>query len=291
MASPPKEQKTAILQDAPPEVAQARSQQPPPSSAATMMLDAQQHAVPGGTPQRQMVVPTMMRDRPSGQLAPVPKPQRESTIGRWIAGPIISLIVAAGTAALAHVIMPPKGKNVPVPGKPQGHVRLQTDPPGATVTVNGVNWSHFTPTVIDGDINSTVHIGFKLDGYQPNDTNILVLEGEHTVTVKLEAAPKQAPPPPTDTTTSKEHEHHHHGSTAKPGKEETGEGMITIRVRPWAIVYVDGSRLRQTPVTDFKLKAGKHTIELVNEGKNRREKIPLQVKAGDSTNIERDWDK
>ena len=42
-------------------------------------------------------------------------------------------------------------------------------------------------------------------------------------------------------------------------------------------MLVDGTRLRQTPVRDFELPAGKHTIELVNEGKNRREKVQVTI--------------
>jgi hypothetical protein len=307
MASPPKDQKTAILQDVPPEVASAQRTQSgpssrapagappaaPSSSAATMMMDAAQHPAPGVQPQRQVVVPTMMRDRPSGALPPVRKPKKDSTWGRWLAGPLIAAGVAAGTAAIANVVAPIHAKTEKGGGgavKPQGHLRLQTDPPGASVTVNGVNWTHFTPTMIDGDIGATLHVQFKLDGYASKEADVYVTEGEHPFSVKLEAQAK--PPAPVEPATPvKEHHHHSSSSTAKAPKEEGGEGSITIHVRPWAIVYVDGTRLRQTPVQDFKLKAGKHAIELFNEGKNRREKIQIQVKAGESQEISRDWDK
>lgn len=254
-----------------------------------MMMDAAQHPAPGMMPQRQVVVPTMMRERPSGQLPPVRKPKKDSTWGRWIAGPLIAAGVAAGTAALANVVLPIKSKTEKAALKPQGHLRLQTDPPGASVTVNGANWSHFTPTVIDGDIGATLHVGFKLDGYAPKEADVYVTEGEHPFSVKLDTQVKA--PPTVESPPVKEHHHHSSSSSTKPPKEEGGDGSITIHVRPWAIVYVDGTRLRQTPVQDFKLKAGKHTIELFNEGKNRREKIQIQVKTGESQEINRDWDK
>jgi PEGA domain len=257
-----------------------------------MMLDAAQHPAPGGQPQHQVVVPTMMRERPSGQLPPVRKPKKDSTWGRWVAGPLIAAGVAAGTAALANVVLPTKSKVEQSALKPQGHLRLQTEPPGASVTINGVNWSHFTPTVIDGDIGATLHVGFKLDGYATKEADVYVTEGEHPFSVKLEAQAK-APPPVEPATPTKEHHHHSSSSstTATKPPEAVGDGSITIHVRPWAIVYVDGTRLRQTPVQDFKIKAGKHSIELFNEGKNRREKIQIQVKAGESQEISRDWDK
>ena len=62
-------------------------------------------------------------------------------------------------------------------------------------------------------------------------------------------------------------------------------------MRPWAIVFVDKQRLRQTPINDYSLPSGKHVIELVNEGKNRREKIEVTLKPGEEQEIKRDWDK
>ena len=41
----------------------------------------------------------------------------------------------------------------------------------------------------------------------------------------------------------------------------------------------------------YKLPSGKHVIELVNEGKNRREKIEVNLKPGEEQEIKRDWDK
>jgi eukaryotic-like serine/threonine-protein kinase len=307
MANDPKQQKTAILGDVPPEVQQAlnkgRPQSAPVSSSqATMMMDSAQHPsaqgpAPGQPVQRQMVVPTMMQQRPSGELPQVRKPRKQSTAGRWIAGPIIAAVFAGGTVAIAHVAIP-YGPNSSLGGKkPQGHLRLQTDPPGATVTVDGKPWNHFTPTLVDGDIGSTLHIGFKLDGYEPKETDVYISEGEHPFNTKLTPSASKPAPPPSDSVASARDpkEHHHHSSSSsssssKPVKEE-GHGSINIKVRPWAIVYVDGTRLRQTPVTDYQLGAGKHVIELVNEGKNRREKIGVTLKNGETQSIERDWDK
>jgi len=292
MANDPKPpQKTAILGDMPPEVAQAvqkRGQQAPQSGQATMMMDSS-HPAPGQPVQRQMVVPTVMQQRPTGGIAPVRKARKQSTAGRWIAGPIVAAVFAGGTMAIAHVALP-YGPNSSLGGKkPQGHLRLQTDPAGASVTVNGTPWTHFTPTVVDGDIGSTMHIIFKLDGYETKEADVYISEGEHPFSAKLAATAKA--PPPVEAAQPAEHHHHHSSTTPAKPPTEKGEASVTIKVRPWAIVYVDGTRLRQTPVTDYKMAAGKHTVELVNEGKNRREKIQLQLKDGESKSIELDWDK
>ena len=285
MASdPPK--KTVMLDDsgaALPVRGQPLSPTPQSSGQATMMLDAS-HAQPNAPVQRQMVVPQVMQRRPMGELPPVKPPKRESTAGRWIGGPIVALVVAVGTAALARAIMPYGGK------KPQGHVRLQTDPEGASVVVDGHPWNHFTPTVIEGDLGSSVHLVFRLEGYEPKEADIYVTDGERPFSAKLTPLPQGAPPP--EPVVHEPREHHHHVTVAAPPPPKVeGKGAVTIRVRPWAIVYVDGARLRQTPVTDYQMPAGKHVIELVNEGMNRREKINVTLKDGDTEAIERDWDR
>ena len=62
-------------------------------------------------------------------------------------------------------------------------------------------------------------------------------------------------------------------------------------VRPWAIVFVDGTRLRQTPIDKFELPAGKHTIELVNDTRGKRERVPITVTPGQNQELRYDWDK
>jgi hypothetical protein len=315
MSSDPKDQKTAILQEAPPEVAAAAQKAlsggnasgmasglpPPPApppggapptggdaSAKTMMLD-------GGMPRPVIPTSTPAPARPTGErvtggLPPVRKPKRESTWGRWLAGPVIAAVVAAGTFALAGVVMPIKPPGLPPP-KPQGRLKLISDPPGASIMLDGKVFPHFTPYVIEGDVGATLHVEFKLDGYKLRAADVSILDGEHQFGAKLERAEAPAPPPPEPVVAPPPpvKEHHHHSSSTP--KEPAGKATISVFVRPWAIVYVDGTRLRQTPVQAFELPSGKHTIELVNEGKNRREKIPLDLKAGATEEIRRDWDK
>lgn len=319
MSSDPKDQKTAILQEAPPEVSKAAPEQktmmasapvvsqgggmasglppppapPPPGGApppatpvsnqATVMLSAPPVAK---GPERKAVVPTVMREgrgdtRP---LPPVHRPRREAAWGRWIAGPLIAIVVAAGTAALARVVMPPKPKGPVV--KPQGRLKVNSKPPAASVIVNGRTHPHFTPTVIEADVGATLHLVFKLDGYADKEADVYVAEGERAFAVALDkrGTPPAPAPDPAPSPSRKERR-------ASPApKEPAGKGTITVKVRPWAIVYVDGSRLRQTPINNFELPAGKHQIELVNDAKGRREIIQVDLKPGAAEELSRDWD-
>jgi hypothetical protein len=236
-----------------------------------------------------------MQMGPQGELPPMQRRKKPSTAGRWIAGPIISIVVALGTVLAAGAIMPkkPKGGVVvpPKPSKPQGKLRVNTDPVGAWILVDGKRMPRFTPTTVEGDIGSTLKLTFQLDGYRDKEAEVYVADGEHPFNVKLEsltpAAPSAPTPAPNAAPQAKE-QHHHHAATPK---EPDGKGKISVLVRPWAIVYLDNQKLKQTPINAFEIKSGKHIIELVNESKNRREKIEINLKPGEEQELRRDWDK
>jgi hypothetical protein len=301
-----KDQKTAILSEMPPDVAAAinRGQQggqqqrtmavgaPAPApggdaggSPRTVMLDAHAQA-PRSAP-----VPESMRNRPEGgALPPMARPPSQSTWIRWVVGPVISIVVAIGTAALARVVMPQKSIAPPAVPKKMGKLRLTTDPAGASITVDGRAYPRFTPTTYEGVVGTNPHIVFKFDGFDDYELDAEIKdETEKPLAVKMvktvEKAPEPTPVAKPEKPEKKPHEH-----TPKPPKE-TGTGTISIRARPWAIVYVDGARLKQTPILDYSLSAGKHTIELLNEPKGKRQKHVVVIKAGANPEINEDFSK
>ncbi|MDB4966781.1 MAG: Serine/threonine protein kinase [Myxococcales bacterium] len=278
-----KKQKTLFLDDA--GAAAPPQKDAPLSSQSTMMMEA-----PANAP-RQVVTPTIMKEPPRHQLAPMQRPKNPSTAGRWIAGPILAAVVATGTVFGADQVMPRHKKGVaglPANAKPQGKLRVNTTPPGASILVDGKRFPRFTPAVIEADVDSTVKLTFTMDGFKSQDADVYVTAGEHAFTAKLTPAAAEPVATPEPTPAPKKE---HHASTPKAPKEPVGEASISIRVRPWAIVFIDKQRLRQTPIVNYKLPSGKHTIELANEGKNRREKIDLNLKPGEAQELTRDWEK
>jgi len=320
MAGEPKDQKTAILGDVPPEVQAAlnrgQQQQPQGGAQKTVAFSAPSPSpapAAGGAPRTVMLeapgagaaapraaapapVPEAMRNRPSGGLDPLP-PKKGGGAGRWIAGPIVALIMAAGTAALARVIFPAKPKEKP---KVMGKLKLSTDPAGASMVIDGKAYPRFTPTTYEGAVGSSVHVVFKADGYKDKEVDLTIKEEEQPFAVKLDKEtppepepPKAEPPKPDPTAVAKtDPRTKPEKGSKKPEKPAAvGKGTLSVYVRPWAIVFVDGARLRQTPVQNYELPAGKHNIELVNDPKGKKEKITVTVKAGEPEEIRRDWDK
>jgi hypothetical protein len=77
----------------------------------------------------------------------------------------------------------------------------------------------------------------------------------------------------------------------KDDKKAAAKATLTILVRPWAIVYVDGKKIQQTPLRNYPISSGNHKILLVNDTKGKREEIKLKVSAGDAIpEIKRTWD-
>src|SRR5262249_35723817 len=150
-----KPQKTQLLSDAPPEVQAAIDRQnqkgggAPQQGQSTVMLEA-----PNVQPQKNVVVPTMMQNRPAGSLPPMPRKKSGGGAVRWIVGPLVSVVVAAGTAALAGVVMPAKAKVTKPAAKVMGKLQLATDPPGASVTIDGKPFPHFTPTDVEAEVGT-----------------------------------------------------------------------------------------------------------------------------------------
>ena len=294
-------QKTQLLTDAPPEVQKAIDRQSQGGGGGggaprTMLMDAPNA---GAAPQaaRPQASPQMMQNRPAGQLPPVAR--KSSSAGRWIAGPLISIIVAAGTAAGARFVMPPPAKPAPVAAKQKGKLMLETEPASASVTIDGKPFPRFTPTEVEGEVGSTMRIGFKLDGYETKEEEVAIMAGQKTFKVTLEKSAPAAPAPVAAAAAPEPKKERRSSSSREPAapkepkapKEPVGKGTLSVFVRPWAIVYIDGTRLRQTPVQGYELPSGKHTIELVNDPKGKKEKLQISLKPGESQEIRKDWDK
>ncbi len=264
-----------------------------PSNQATMMLDRAPAVVAPVAPQKP-VVPTLMQQMPSGRLPLVQRPRKSPL--RWVFGPLLAGLVGVGSAFGARIVMPLKP---PAPkAKLMGRIRLGSKPPGASVMVNGKPHPAFTPTVLEAEVGTIAKVSFALDGYEPKEAEILVAEGDNPFTLlmtpkKVETPePVEAPPVVEEKRpVEKPSKHEHKHATKAVMKEPEGKSLLSIQVRPWAIVYVDGQQLRQTPVYRYVIASGKHTITLVNEPKGRRESYPVSLAPGESKEIKLDWDK
>lgn len=71
-------------------------------------------------------------------------------------------------------------------------------------------------------------------------------------------------------------------SRASAPARTAGGAMGTLRVntRPWSKVFVDGRLVGNTPQFNIKLKAGSHTVKLVNDQMGLTKRVKVRVRAG-----------
>jgi hypothetical protein len=241
-----------------------------------------------------------------------PRQGRPNPWGRWVGGPLVALFVAIITAWLAGLVNPAHARGANV-----GRLRLSTDPEGAAVLVDGKVQPKVTPTLIEGAIGVTLHVTFKLDGYLDKDTDVLIGDGErpfraklerHEITPVTEPLPVVVPTPPpvslapTPRVTPEKSDHTSHKKVNRdhvvvsaPSDSVApplgSSGTLSVHVLPWAIVYVDGAKIRQTPLDAQSFAAGMHVVELVNDELHKKEKVTLQIRANGHEEIRRDWEK
>jgi eukaryotic-like serine/threonine-protein kinase len=71
-----------------------------------------------------------------------------------------------------------------------------------------------------------------------------------------------------------------------PAAEPRARAHLSVQVRPWAKVYVDGTLVGETPI-ERDLAAGAHTVLLVNDGLGKQERVPLRLQPGEKRTITR----
>jgi serine/threonine-protein kinase len=157
----------------------------------------------------------LLRHRDPGDVAPTPDSAPAS-------------LVASPTAA------PPA---TTVPQAARGVLHVESQPPGATVTIAG-NVKGTTPLDV-GDLPlGILEVRFELQGYETRTQSVALTGEAPQAEVKV--------------------------TLAKP---MASLGLVDVLSTPFgAEVRIDGTRAGQTPLTDVKLKPGVHQFEVEKEG-------------------------
>lgn len=66
-------------------------------------------------------------------------------------------------------------------------------------------------------------------------------------------------------------------------------GNLHVLVTPWAVCWIDGERIDQTPCMLDDLPVGRYRVRLENSAMHKVETLTATVTAGDTTTIERAW--
>jgi hypothetical protein len=140
-----------------------------------------------------------------------------------------------------------------------GGVRIESDPPGAVVTVDGRRLKGTTPLTLDGlKAGKPVNVEVRKSGFLPRRWVVIPRDGQlgvEAVTLEVDVA------------------------TIPPGR-------IEVRTRPSnCAVRIDGSSAGTSPVSGYEVKRGQHTVE-VECAYHAPETRTVQVEPGKSTKVE-----
>jgi len=66
--------------------------------------------------------------------------------------------------------------------------------------------------------------------------------------------------------------------TPRPPQET--HGTLSVNAVPWAVVYIDGRKVGETPIEGLRLRAGVHHLRLVNTARNRALTVDVEIPPG-----------
>jgi len=220
--------------------------------------------------------PTRAISRPPGTPAPGPRAPRSGLSPIALLGGAGALFVVAAavvgflllrgrgkeepaptpTPTAMAVVTPPPAPSPSAPVESVGAIRVETQPPGAAVTVNGET-KGVAPLELTGLAFGAYQIKLDLRGYESRAQSVDVTEDAPQAEVRV-ALTRAAP----------------------------ADGTADILSTPFgAAVSVDGARLGVTPLSDLKLKPGPRRVEMARDGYEPWS-ATLNVQAGKRTRLD-----
>jgi serine/threonine protein kinase len=185
------------------------------------------------------------------------------------------------TARVAVTVAPPVAPPVPVVAplpppvkEPEvGIVKIDTQPAGAALYLDGVKLPSLSPTTVDRIDAGKEHVLLvQLDGHKDALEKFTLKAAEvQSISVKLHHDHKS------DHVATRHEDPKHEDAKAKaPPVPLSGEGTLLLATSPWVNVKIDGADKGPTPLR-VTLPAGKHTVQLSNPEFNINRSMPVMI--------------
>jgi hypothetical protein len=150
----------------------------------------------------------------------------------------------------------------------RGAIAVQSRPTGAALFLDGIAQPHLTPTHIEGPVGEKHRVKVMLADYG-------TWEGDVTFTVEPQSILAVLDPRLGTI------------STVEPRSNlavhDPRVGTLSIYYTPYAVIFVDGKRYRQTPYVGLELPPGEHRFELV--GRRRTVTVTRTIRPGPNPGI------
>ncbi|MBK7861971.1 MAG: serine/threonine protein kinase [Archangiaceae bacterium] len=237
-----------------------------PSSGDVLKNDTD-HSMPGRTGNRTAMRASAQRSRAALVLIP-------SALALVLSGVLLARMLIRRDDTL-----PPQPLAVAQPPAPVANVGtlvIDTEPPGADVTVDG-NPVGKSPVVLPDQKLGKHEISAALEGRRTMSTALTLAEpgAKAKVLLPLPAELSDRAPPPQQQQAQQ--------VKRPPPPPPVQLGKLSLQTQPWTTVTCNGKVLGDTPLIDVQLPAGKQLLKLVNEEKNISTSIEVEIKAGQTT--------
>jgi serine/threonine-protein kinase len=213
----------------------------------------------------------------AGEATPAPIRAR-SKLWPIVVGVGVSVAAIAGGGALyftrsgAQPEVQPQ-KPAPPPPPPSASPRaedlfkawVRITPADAELLVDGKATSGTPPYVLEGPPGKAFHVEARRDGYKSVASDVTIEHSDRDINLRLDQVPE----------------------------EPASRGKVDIFVDPYALVYVDGKKIGQTPRRGLSLPVGSHTVRLINAEHGHPAEHPfekkIQIRAGKTERLDLDW--
>jgi serine/threonine protein kinase len=175
---------------------------------------------------------------------------------------------------IAKPVPQPEEKPVgPPEPKPEAlalsRVFLDVTPPDAKVAVDGKALGGSSPHILKGKPGQTLALAVSAEGYVAKRDSVTLTGNDQRRHIALVAEAKPTTQPADPTTA-------------------VANGTLVVMVLPFAEVTIDGVPVGETPIRRT-LKAGKHTVELRNDGLQKKETLAITIVPGKTNRVSRRW--
>lgn len=219
---------------------------------------------------------------PGGTSKVSPGRKRKTPLWVAIAAGAALVLVGAGFRLAARVSRGPEVPAVvelplrPPPAPRPAVLRIETEPAGAAVSVDGVPRG-VAPVELEGAAVGEHLIEASLAGHKTVSRSVTVREAGERSQVSFALVPLPPPVAAVDPAGPA-------GTTADPARPAVaGKGKLTLQTKPWAEVFQGKKRLGETPLLEHPLPAGRHVLRLVNAEAGLKTTVEIEIVAGKTT--------
>ncbi|ATB34946.1 serine/threonine protein kinase [Cystobacter fuscus] len=200
-------------------------------------------------------------------------PDKSHGAGRWVLGVCVAaLLLGGGGVLLVKTSSAPERQGPPaVASRPEVPPAAETTPPrqAEPPTESPGAGNNPAPAVAEAPPAGTQDAPAEQRPTPPPEPQVAAPPEEQAklVSPEPEAEPTPATPEPIaeKTVPAPAKPAAQDPKRAAPRAKSTAKGILELRIRPYAVVYVDGKKVGETPLAPLELPAGRHNVRLVNE--------------------------